>query len=60
MTSIIVTTADYLSGNLQQTSLTYVNPNADNSKLKTFAQMTAALSKDSYVKTTRVDKTELD
>lgn len=60
MTSLVISSADYLTGKIQQTTITGVNPNAANADIATFAQMTAALSKDSYVKATRVDKTELD
>ena len=59
-TSLIINTEDYLTGSPQQMTITDINPNATNANLKTFAQMTAALSKDTYVKAARVDKEELD
>ncbi|MBD3878232.1 MAG: hypothetical protein SR1Q5_00900 [Quinella sp. 1Q5] len=59
-TSLIVTTNNYLSDNVQQLTITDVNPNAVANDLKTFAQMTANLSKDSYVKTERIEKSDLD
>ena len=59
-TSLIIQTEDYLTGSPQQMTITDINPNATNANLKTFAQMTAALSKDTYVKAARVDKEELD
>lgn len=58
--NLIITTTDYLTGNTQQKTITDINPLADNNHLKTFAQMTAGLSKDSYTKSKRVDVTELN
>ena len=59
-TSLIIAFADYSTGKAQQTTITGVNPKAANADLQTFAQMTAALSKDTYVKAERVDKLGLD
>ena len=58
--NIIITMNDHISGKAQQKTITDINPAAASSKLATWGQMTAALSKDSYVKTTRIDKTECD
>ncbi|MBR6711968.1 MAG: hypothetical protein IKI76_03125 [Selenomonadaceae bacterium] len=57
MTSLIVTTADYQTGKTQQTTFTGVNPAATAAELQTFGEMTAALSKDTFVKATRVEQT---
>ena len=59
-TSLVIYSADYLTGKAQQTTITGVNPNAANSDIATFAQMTAALSKDTFVKAERVDRANLD
>lgn len=58
--NLIITMNDYESGKEQQKTITDINPQASSSKLATWGQMTAALSKDSYVKTTRIDRTECD
>ena len=58
-TSLVITTKDHLTDETQTKTITNINPQAANSDLKTFAQMTAALSKDAFVKATRIDKTEL-
>lgn len=58
MTSLIVTTADYQTGKTQQTTFTGVNPAATAAELQTFGEMTAALSKDTFVKATRVEQTD--
>ena len=55
-TSLIVTTADYQTGKTQQTTFTGVNPAATAAELQTFGEMTAALSKDTFVKATRVEQ----
>lgn len=59
-TSLIIQTEDHITGSAQQMTVTDINPNATNADLLTFAQMTAGLSKDTYVKSARVDKSELD
>ena len=59
-TSITINTTDYKTGNVQQKTITDLNPNADSTKLATWAQMTAALSKDAYAKTVRTEKTDVD
>ncbi|MBQ3444252.1 MAG: hypothetical protein IJG33_13515 [Selenomonadaceae bacterium] len=59
-TSLIIQTEDHITGSAQQMTVTDINPNATNANLLTFAQMTAGLSKDTYVKSARVDKVELD
>lgn len=58
-TSLILTTTDIL-GRKQQQSITDVNPNADTTALKTFAQMCNALTTDTYVSTDRIDKINCD
>lgn len=58
--NLIITMTDYESGKEQQKTITDINPTASSSKLATWGQMTAALSKDGYVKTTRIDRTECD
>ena len=58
--NLIVTTLDHNTGKAQQKSILSLNPNAADEHLKTFAQMTVALTKDTYVKTDRVDKRNLD
>lgn len=60
MTSLVINSADYSTGKAQQTTITGVNPKVGTETLQTFAQMTAALSKDTYVKAERVDKANLD
>lgn len=57
-TSLIVTTADYQTGKTQQTTFTGVNPAATAAELQTFGEMTAALSKDTFVKATRVEQVD--
>ena len=59
MTTLIITTKDHLT-DANQTKSLKVNPNADSAKLKTFAQMMVAMSKDNYVKTVRIDEADLD
>ena len=59
-TSLVITTKDHLTDETQTKTITNINPQAASSDLRTFAQMTAALSKDAFVKATRIDKTELD
>lgn len=44
----------------KQKSLTDINPNATDDELKTFAQTLISLTNNSYVKTDRVDKRNLD
>lgn len=58
--SLIVTTEDHTTGNTQQKTITDINPQANDAHLKTWGQMVAGLSKDSYVKSDRVDKRNLD
>lgn len=58
--NLVITMTDYESGKEQQKTITDINPTASSSKLATWGQMTAALSKDGYVKTTRIDRTECD
>ena len=38
------------------TTVSYINPNATNDKIKQFAQMLIALTTDSYVQTTKITK----
>lgn len=59
-TSVIITTQDHLTDATQTKALTNVNPATADSDLKTFAQMTAALSKDTFVKAVRIDETDLN
>lgn len=59
MTSILITTQDHLTDAVQTKSLK-VNPAAATGRLKTWAQMGVNLSKDSYVKTVRIDETDCD
>ena len=58
--SLIVTTEDHTTGNTQQKTITDINPQANDAHLKAWSQMVAGLSKDSYVKSDRVDKRNLD
>ena len=58
--SVILNLTDNQSGKPVQKNIPYINPEASADKLKTFGQMTAALTKDTYVGTTRVDKIDLD
>lgn len=58
--SIIIGYTDHSSGKAQQKTITDINPQASNAKLATWGEMTAALTKDNYVKTTRIDRRECD
>lgn len=58
--SIIVESTNHVTGKKQQLTLTNINPQASSGNLATWGQMTAALTKDAYSKTTRIDKTECD
>lgn len=58
--SIIIGYTDHSSGKAQQKTITDINPQASSAKLATWGEMTAALTKDNYAKTTRIDKTECD
>lgn len=60
MTSLIIQTQDHLTDSPQSKTITNINPAVKTADLLTFAQMTAALSSDSYVKAERLIKTELD
>ena len=59
MTDLVIARIDFSSGKDQSSTISNVNPNVANSTLKSFALMTNALSKDSFVKAVRVDKSEL-
>lgn len=58
--NLIITSADYMTGNTQQKTITDINPVASNSDLKSWSEMTGELSKDTYIKARRVDVTDLD
>ena len=58
--NVIINYTDHLSGNVQQKTITDINPQASNSKLATWGQMTLGLTKDAYNKTTRIDKIDCD
>ena len=60
MTSLIISTKDHLTEAAQVKSLTNINPEVSAANLQTFAQMTAALSADSFIKAVRIDETALD
>ena len=47
-------------GTKNTTTLSYINPDAQASTMKTYAQKLASLTTDSYTSSTRVDKTDLD
>lgn len=59
-TSIIVESTNHVSGKNQQLTIQNVNPQASRGHLATWGQMTAALTKDSYGKTVRIDRIECD
>ena len=59
MTSLVISTADFKSGNLQKNTISNINPSASDANLKSFALLTASLSKDSFVKAVRVLQSEL-
>ena len=44
------------SGKKNTTTISYINPQAANAKLKEFAQMLIALTTDTYVETTKITK----
>lgn len=56
-TSIIINTT--LGGDKKQHTVTNVNPQATANNLITLSQKMTALSSETYVKTIRIDKTEL-
>ena len=58
-TSLIITATD-AAGKTQQKSVTDVNPNAADEHILTFAQMTNALTTDTYQKSTLIIRRELD
>ena len=59
MTDLVIARIDFSSGKDQQSTISNINPNVANPILKSFALKTNALSKDSFVKAVRVDKSEL-
>jgi len=59
-TSLIITATAAATGKTQQKTVTDINPNAQDQHLLTFAQMTNALTEDTYKNSKRVDVTELD
>jgi len=59
-TSIIVESTNHVSGKNQQLTIQNVNPQASRGHLATWGRMTAALTKDSYGKTVRIDRIECD
>ena len=59
-TSLLVYAKDAVTDNVQQKTLTNVNPEASNAALKTLGQKMIGLTRDRYVKSQRVDLTELD
>ena len=48
------------NGTKNTTTLSYVNPNASDELLKTYAQKLASLTTDTYNSTTKIQKTDLD
>jgi len=58
--SLIITADDALTGRTQQLTITDINPNAQDQHLLTFAQMTNALSKDTYKEATLIIRHELE
>ena len=58
--NIIINYTDHVSGKAQQKTITNINPAASSADLATWGAMTAALTKDTYSKTTRIDRTECD
>lgn len=58
--NIIINYTDHVSGKAQQKTITNINPTASSADLATWGAMTAALTKDTYSKTTRIDRTECD
>lgn len=58
--SLVITATDAVTGKAQQKTVTDINPQASSTHLKTWAQMTASLTRDGYIKSKRVDVRELD
>lgn len=58
-TSVSMKTVD-MSGKKNTTTLSYVNPNASNDLLKTYAEKLASLTSDTYNGATKIEKTDLD
>lgn len=60
-TSISINTTDTEYGTKKQKSVSYIDPNASNTALISFAQgMVSLMADTSYESTTRIDKTECD
>lgn len=58
-TSLSMKTTD-TTGKKNTTTLSYVNPNASNALLKTYAEKLADLTNDTYNSATKIEKTNLD
>ena len=58
-TSVSMKTTD-TAGKKNTTTLSYVNPNASNEQLKTYAEKLASLTSDTYNGATKIEKTDLD
>ena len=58
-TSLILKTVNS-QGKAQQKTVTFANSAASSANLKIFAQKLNALTTDTYVGTSRIDKTDLD
>lgn len=58
-TSLSMKTTD-TTGKKNTTTLSYVNPNASNNLLKTYAEKLASLTSDTYNGATKIEKTNLD
>ncbi len=59
MQANIILTETNLSGNKITTTISYVNPNAQNSQLIELAQSLSAFTTNSYVKTSKETKEDL-
>lgn len=59
-TDLKLYSTDAATGAKQTTSISYVNPNASNSVLKTFAQQLNALTTNGYVSTDRIETVNVD
>lgn len=59
-TSMIITATDYVTEHDQQKTITDINPQANDAHLRTWAQETIAMTKDTYKGSKRIDVTDLD
>lgn len=59
MTTEIIITATALNGEKKQSTISNVNPSATNAELSELGQLINAISTNSYVSTTRVDKQDV-